>query len=232
VAEIRRATLCIADVTDANPDVMWEVGFAAALGKPVVAISQGSDKLPFDVKDVRTLTYSRTYLSKTLRDPLAAALKATLERYVARRSGLTVEQQKPRLRAVAVTGSMTAPRALVSERLERLLSPYTGSHYHWYVGSFGDTDEAVLAYLLNSGEDSITVVGYSSFDLSEGQLHVLEEHPHVAFIDAQREQIPRIPNSPSKRDIFLASRADLMILIWDGKSKGTRALMEWAFCHS
>jgi nucleoside 2-deoxyribosyltransferase len=130
VAEIRKSTLCLADVTDANPNVMWEVGFATALGKPVIAISQGSDKLPFDIKDVRTMTYSRASLAKTLRDPLTAALKATLERYLVRRSGLSIEQQKPRVRTIAITGSMIVPKAGVTERLERLLNPYIGSNYH------------------------------------------------------------------------------------------------------
>jgi hypothetical protein len=40
VEMIRKSTLCLADVTGANPNVMWEVGFAAALGKPVIAITQ------------------------------------------------------------------------------------------------------------------------------------------------------------------------------------------------
>ena len=100
---------------------MWEVGFATALGKPLVAISQGSDKPPFDIKDVRILAYSRASLAKTLRDPLTAAFKDTLERYLLRRSGLNIEQQKPHLRTIAITGSMIAPQAGVTERLERLL---------------------------------------------------------------------------------------------------------------
>jgi hypothetical protein len=49
----------------------------------------------------------------------------------------------------------------------------------------------------------------------------------VLFIDADREQVPHVPGAPSKRDIFLASRADLMVIIWDGVSGGTRALLEW-----
>jgi Nucleoside 2-deoxyribosyltransferase len=227
IAEMRKSTLCLADVTNANPNVMWEVGFATALGKPVVAISQGSDKLPFDIKDVRILTYSRASLAKTLRDPLTAAFKDTLERYLLRRSGLNIEQQKPRLCTIAITGSMIAPQAGVTERLERLLGPYIGSDYHWYVGSYGDVDEAVLSYLLRSGERSITVVGHTSYDISEGQLRTLEAHPQLSFIDADREQVPPIQGAPTKRDIFLTSRADLLIVIWDGRSGGTRALMEW-----
>lgn len=227
VAGIRKSTLCLADVTDANPNVMWEVGFATALGKPVVVISQGGGKLPFDIQDIRTLKYSRASLSKTLRDPLADVLKATLERYVTRRSGLREEQQKPHLRAVAVTGSMSAPQGEVAERVDRVLRPYVGSGYHWYVGSFGSTDETVLDYLLKAGEKSITVVGYSSYDISERQLLALEKNPHVSFMDAQREQVLDVPGSSSKRDVLFASRADLLIVIWDGHSPGTKRLIDW-----
>jgi|ERR1700733_4910419 len=228
IAEIRKSTLCLADVSNSNPNVMWEVGFATALGKPVVAISQDTDKLPFDIKDVRTLKYNRTSLAKTLRDPLTATIKATLERYLIRRSGLSREQQRPPLlRTIAITGSMTTPAASVTQRLERLLGPYIRSNYHWYVGSYGDADEAVLRYLIESGEQSIAVVGYNSYDISERQLRVLEENPNVSFIDAEREQVPRVPTAPSKRDVFFASRADLLILIWNGQSGGTRGLIDW-----
>jgi hypothetical protein len=227
VTEIRKAALCLADVTDENPNVMWEVGFATALGKPVIAISQGSDRLPFDVKDVRTLSYNRTSLAKTLREPLTEALKATLERYLVRRSGLSIEQQKPRLRTIAITGSMTAPQPSITDRLERLLDPYIKSNYHWYVGSYGDTDEAILNYLLRSGERSITVVGHNAYDISERLLLALEKNPHLTFIDAAREQVSSVQGAPTKRDVFLASRADLLILIWNGRSGGTRKLIEW-----
>ena len=116
VEELRKSTLCIADVTDANPNVMWEVGFATALRKPLIAIKQESDGLPFDIKDVRSLFYSRTSLSKTLRDPLAKTLKATLERYIANQSNLTVGQLKldqlARDAGVAAHGSETDNAAI------------------------------------------------------------------------------------------------------------------------
>ncbi len=227
VEEITRATVCLADVTEANPNVMWEVGFATALRKPVIAISQVTDKLPFDIKDIRTVTYERGSLSKTLRDPLTEVIKATLERFVNRRRGLREEQQQPSLRTIAITGSMNVPQAGVIERLRRLLNPYIGAGYHWYVGSFGDADEAILSYLLGVGEASITVVGHSSYDISERQLRALEEHPDVAFIDVDREQIPRVQGASSKRDVLLVSRSDLLVLIWDGQSNGTRSLIDW-----
>ena len=227
IAEMRRSTLCVADVTTSNPNVMWEVGFAAALGKPVVAISQSTDGLPFDIKDIRILKYRRDSLSKTLQPSLTRAIRETLERYITRRRGLTSEQQTPRQRTIAVTGSMTAPHPRITERIERLLKPYVGSGYHWYIGSFGDTDEAVLDYLLAAGEASVATVGHHSFDISENILATLESHPQVAFIDAEQEQIPISQGTPSKRDTLLASRADLVILIWDKQSHGTGNLKDW-----
>jgi len=65
------------------------------------------------------------------------------------------------------------------------------------------------------------------FMLSERQLSLLEKHPHVSFIDARQEQIPLVPQAPSERDILFAARADLLVLLWDGQSEGTRRMLEW-----
>ncbi len=54
---IRGADVVVADVTGSNPNVMIEVGMAAALGKEVIVISQ-SDMLPFDIRHWRRITYA------------------------------------------------------------------------------------------------------------------------------------------------------------------------------
>jgi hypothetical protein len=230
VEGIRKSTVCVADVTGANPNVMWEVGFAAALGIPVIAIKRQNGPLPFDIKDIRTLMYNRNSLTKSLRGPLAEALRATLELYIGRRTNLVAQQQYPqypRYKAIAVTGSIDAPRERVRERLERLLPPYTGSDYHWYVGSFGTVDETALQYLIDVGENSVSVVGYHIYDISAEQLSMVEEHPFVSFIDAAREQMPGVSGAPSQRDALFASRAELLLVLWNGKSQGTRTLLTW-----
>src|SRR5579862_7037626 len=56
---IESAALCIADVSGANPNVMWEVGYAAALRKPLIVLNQKSERLPFDIADIRALMYER-----------------------------------------------------------------------------------------------------------------------------------------------------------------------------
>lgn len=78
--EIRESALCIADVTENKPNVLWEVGYAMALGKPLILVTQAVTTLPFDIQDVRTIPYNRTSLAKTLRQPLAEAISQTLAR--------------------------------------------------------------------------------------------------------------------------------------------------------
>lgn len=72
------ADLCIADLTGLNANVMWEVGFAMALGRPVLLLSQDVRTLPFDLRQMRTLAYDPGAGSDPLRADLVAAIRATL----------------------------------------------------------------------------------------------------------------------------------------------------------
>lgn len=78
LAELRSATLCVADITGSKPNVMWEVGFAMALKKPTIIITQELGKLPFDIKDMQTIEYDRGRLGLTLRAPLRRSILDTL----------------------------------------------------------------------------------------------------------------------------------------------------------
>jgi hypothetical protein len=54
---IQTADVIVADITDTNPNVMWELGFAQALGKPVVILNQDVAASPFDLRDWRQVAY-------------------------------------------------------------------------------------------------------------------------------------------------------------------------------
>jgi hypothetical protein len=54
---IQDSPLLIADVTDANPNVMYEVGLAQAQKKPLILIASSSRAIPFDLAGVRVLIY-------------------------------------------------------------------------------------------------------------------------------------------------------------------------------
>lgn len=69
-AEIKSADACICDFTNKNPNVAWEHGFATALGKKIISLSQHTDDLFFDIKDYRTIIYNPLQIEKTLQQPL------------------------------------------------------------------------------------------------------------------------------------------------------------------
>jgi nucleoside 2-deoxyribosyltransferase len=83
VQELQSASLCIADLTGGKPNVMWEVGYAMALGKPTIIINQNMGEMPFDIRDMQTLQYDRTHLSETLGKPLKRAVIDTVSSILA-----------------------------------------------------------------------------------------------------------------------------------------------------
>jgi hypothetical protein len=59
--EIQQAEVVIAEVTPANPNVYYEVGYAHALGKPTILLAQrGPQQLPFDIRSFRVVFYNDT----------------------------------------------------------------------------------------------------------------------------------------------------------------------------
>lgn len=56
--QIHAADFVIADVTGRNPNVFYEVGYAHAIDKPCILITQNISDIPFDLKHHRHLEYS------------------------------------------------------------------------------------------------------------------------------------------------------------------------------
>ncbi len=59
---IAYAKILIADCTNKNPNVFYEIGLAHAIGKPVVLITQNQDDVPFDIRHRRYIQYAYTPL--------------------------------------------------------------------------------------------------------------------------------------------------------------------------
>jgi hypothetical protein len=54
------ASVVIADVTGRNPNVMYEIGMAHTVGKPVVIMTQDLNDVPFDLRNYRCTIYAYT----------------------------------------------------------------------------------------------------------------------------------------------------------------------------
>lgn len=64
---IRSAALIIADVTPDNANVFYEVGYAHAISKPTILLSDRKrERLPFDISGFRTLFYDNTIGGKAV----------------------------------------------------------------------------------------------------------------------------------------------------------------------
>lgn len=57
---ICESEIIVADVTGRNPNVMYEIGIAHTIGKPVIVLTQTMDDVPFDLKHYRCVVYSYT----------------------------------------------------------------------------------------------------------------------------------------------------------------------------
>lgn len=82
----QQAKVLIAELTEKNANVFYELGLAHAIGKPVILISESMDDVPFDLRNYRVITYDKDiptwgvnlqkniedFLKATLSDPVAA----------------------------------------------------------------------------------------------------------------------------------------------------------------
>ena len=63
INELNTSDLVIADITEANPNVYYELGYRTALKKPIIQIARKNTQLPFDISTKRTYFYDETNLS-------------------------------------------------------------------------------------------------------------------------------------------------------------------------
>jgi hypothetical protein len=66
VSGIQHATFVIVDVTVGTLNVYYELGYAEALGKPVIVIAKEGTELPFDTRDIPTTLYRNQTRLKAL----------------------------------------------------------------------------------------------------------------------------------------------------------------------
>lgn len=85
-ANIKRAAVCLADISEDNPNVWYELGFAVAAGRPVVmACSDEREKngkqFPFDIRHRAIVTYKTEAPQdfQLFQERLTSRLKAMLE---------------------------------------------------------------------------------------------------------------------------------------------------------
>jgi hypothetical protein len=75
--QIAKADIVIADMSGRNPNVFYEVGYAHALGKPTILLTQNAKDIPFDLKDYPHIIYEKKITK--LKDELTSKIKWFIE---------------------------------------------------------------------------------------------------------------------------------------------------------
>ena len=77
---IVQSHVVISDLTGRNPNVLYETGLAHASNRDVIMIVQNEDDVPFDLRDIRFVTYlaNREGIGQ-LKEKLVKSLHATVD---------------------------------------------------------------------------------------------------------------------------------------------------------
>jgi len=77
--------IMLADLTETNPNVMYELGLAHAIAKPTILISETIDSVPFDLRSLRVLTFNKNEtgwdakLKKNISQSIAETLSSPID---------------------------------------------------------------------------------------------------------------------------------------------------------
>jgi hypothetical protein len=117
--QISRADVVVADMTGRNPNVFYEVGYAHALGKVTLLLTQNVDDIPFDLKHRQHTVYSGSI--DVLRRELGERLRWAIVESKRQARGVQSERLSVRLFDVEIprTGAskdIPALRGMVTSR--------------------------------------------------------------------------------------------------------------------
>src|SRR5262245_57913520 len=78
---LRQSRVVVAELSGQNPNVMYEIGLAHAIGKPVIVLTRNQEDVPFDLKGLRYLFHdtNNPEWGENLRAELAKKIRGVLE---------------------------------------------------------------------------------------------------------------------------------------------------------
>lgn len=93
IEHLEKSELVIADITELNPNVFYEMGYRARTQKPLIHLKRKGERLPFDVTTIRTLEYDLTDLDSV--EEIKERLTQTIESFDYSDSSESVSEEPP-----------------------------------------------------------------------------------------------------------------------------------------
>jgi hypothetical protein len=165
---VRHARVIVAELSGRNPNVMYEVGLAHALGKPIVLLTRNQEDVPFDLKSLRYIYYDTENpdWGADLRGNLTTALEKVLESasIAAHLADIKVETHLP-----------AAPEhALVRPTADQLLISLAGIWRTSWI-SFKLEREHVATLIIPEGHGAEFTASLTVAYVRDGEQTVVEE---------------------------------------------------------
>ncbi len=79
IMNLIESDLVVADITDYNPNVLWELGVRHSFKPGTITIAEEGTQIPFDIKDKGVLFYDTGHLNKEFKDSLIKAVQDCCE---------------------------------------------------------------------------------------------------------------------------------------------------------
>jgi hypothetical protein len=150
---ISQADLIIAEMTDRNANVYYEVGYAHGIGKRLVLLAKDVSRLPFDVRGLQHILYRGRI--RTLRERLGKYLDWLHRAYAAVEALREPQRLRPESKAVLLhlyRAGEARPAAECAERASGVFGVLNDLTFLGYVSFSGTLRSDTAVSLTHAGE--------------------------------------------------------------------------------
>lgn len=219
--QISKADIVIADLTKRNANVFYEVGYAHALGKTTILLTQNVDDIPFDLKHYPHIVYDNKITK--LKDELTTRIKWCVENDITSDNDLKIDldiylgnQSLSSKDVIYLTPQNHYPSPLLTLHNNSFTTYEPGD---FSVGVVTDTNyprlrnrasktiklpDGKLLHMYPTIEDILYPSSYTSFSIILDPIN-LSENPfrERTFYNEEQEITIRIFSSNGTRDFYL-----------------------------
>jgi hypothetical protein len=196
---IMKSALCFAELTSDNPNVWYELGYAFAMDKDAVMVTEERQKFPFDIQHRQIINYKTSsksdfeVLEKNITEKLKALLlkKANVRRIVETpvKESEGLKQHEVAMMLILLENQLTEEDTVSAHRLQRDMESAgftrAASSLAFRQLRFKDLIEQIEQYSDQDGER------YIAFKLTiKGDIWILNNQDKVEFRNNKKIQPP------------------------------------------